>query len=37
MLQLLREENDYSQHVTAHLDGFRGDLYNEMLSHVLEV
>ena len=37
VLQLLREENDYSQQVTAHLDGFRGDLYNEMLSHVLEV
>ena len=36
MLQLLREENDYSQHCTAHLEGFRGDLYNEMLSHVQE-
>merc|ERR1740139_1515095 len=36
VLQLLREENDYSQHVTANLEGFRGDLYNEMLSHVLE-
>ena len=36
MLQLLREENAYSQQVTAHLDGFRGDLYTEMLSHVQE-
>lgn len=36
VLQLLREENDYSQHVTAHQHGFRGDLYNEMLSHVQE-
>ena len=36
VLQLLRDENTYSQAVTAHLDGFRGDLYNEMLSHVQE-
>ena len=36
VLQLLRDENAYSQAVTAHLDGFRGDLYNEMLSHVQE-
>ena len=36
MLQLLRDENAYSQHKTSHLDGFRGTLYDEMLSHVQE-
>ncbi|EOD12317.1 hypothetical protein EMIHUDRAFT_437321, partial [Emiliania huxleyi CCMP1516] len=36
MLQLLRDENAYSQHKTSTLDGFRGTLYDEMLSHVQE-
>ena len=36
VLQILREENAYSQACTAHLGDFRGKLYDEMLSHVQE-
>jgi len=36
ILNLLNEENAYSQGATAHLEAFRGALYDEMLSHVAE-
>jgi oligopeptidase B len=36
MLDLLKAENAYTQHRTEHLDAFRKDLYDEMLSHVQE-
>ena len=36
ILQHLRDENEYTQARTAHLDGFRTSLYDEMLSHIQE-
>ena len=36
ILQHLRDENDYTQARTAHLDDFRTSLYDEMLSHIQE-
>ena len=33
---LLRDENEYTQGKTEHLEAFRGSLYDEMLSHVQE-
>ena len=30
ILGLLRDENDYSQHCTRHLEGFRATLYDEV-------
>ena len=36
ILSLLREENAYTQGKTAHLDGFRTSLYDELLSHIQE-
>ena len=36
ILQLLRDENTYTQARTAHLEDFRTSLYDEMLSHIQE-
>ena len=36
ILGLLRDENEYTQGKTEHLEAFRGSLYDEMLSHVQE-
>mmetsp|Transcript_115184 Transcript_115184/g.215702 ORF Transcript_115184/g.215702 Transcript_115184/m.215702 type:complete len:794 (-) Transcript_115184:6-2387(-) len=36
VLNLLREENAYTQARTDHLEPFRADLYKELLSHVKE-
>ena len=36
ILDLLRRENSYTEHRTAHLDAFRGAVYDEMLSHLQE-
>jgi len=36
VLEHLRAENAYTQALTSHLDGLRGDLYEEMLSGIKE-
>lgn len=35
ILGLLRDENEYSEACTSHLEGFRATLYDEMLSHIV--
>ena len=37
VLSLLRDENEYTEAQTSHLDAVRTELYDELLSHIQEV